>query len=182
MDFWRIIENTTASNEDMDSRAAALTDELIKHDATKVLEFCAEFDRKMDEAYTWDLWGVAYIINGGCGDDSFMDFRSSLISCGKEVFHKAIANAESLISLGRQQLEDLFDEGYLYAPTDAYEKLTGNQPETGVSRKDEPSGDEWEEADESLKNRFPVIWAEFGWEASETEQPPAVSKPWWKFW
>jgi len=52
----------------------------------------------MDEAYTWELWGVAYLINGGCSDYSFMDFRGSLIAMGKEIFDKEISDAESRIT------------------------------------------------------------------------------------
>jgi hypothetical protein len=33
----------------------------------------------MDRGYSWELRGAAYVINDGCGDDTFNDFRSSLI-------------------------------------------------------------------------------------------------------
>lgn len=34
--------------------------------------------------YRRDLWAAAYIIGGGCSDDSFIDFRAGLIAQGHE--------------------------------------------------------------------------------------------------
>ncbi|MFI0445410.1 DUF4240 domain-containing protein [Actinomadura sp. 6N118] len=31
-----------------------------------------------DYAYRHPLWNAAYLIEGGCGDDGFMDFRDGL--------------------------------------------------------------------------------------------------------
>ena len=49
----------------------------------ELIEFHRLFNRAMDDAYIWDLWGAAYLINGGCSDDGFAYFRSWLISRGR---------------------------------------------------------------------------------------------------
>src|SRR5271169_5861141 len=59
-------------------------------------EFAVLFDSMMDRAYSYGLWGAAYVIHGGCGDDAFTDFRASLISRGKEAFERAIRDPDSL--------------------------------------------------------------------------------------
>src|SRR5262249_33752044 len=50
----------------------------------------------LDRAYRWDLWRAAFLIGGGCSDDSFMDFRSWLISLGRDVYERAISDPDSL--------------------------------------------------------------------------------------
>jgi hypothetical protein len=48
--------------------------------------------RQMEEqAFTWDVWGAAYVIEDGCSDDCFRDFRAYLISPGPEAFAAACA-------------------------------------------------------------------------------------------
>ena len=149
---------------------------------SEVLEFCAEFDRRMDESYSWELWGVAYLINGGCSDDSFMDFRGSLIASGKSIFEAAISNPESLMALDKAHLSEMFEEGFVYSGPSAYEALTGEQPVTSVNRRPEPTGLQWEETAESLEQHFPNVWKIYGWEESEVNATPSLKRPWWKFW
>ena len=181
MNFWGIVESSTPRPFSVEGATKRLVSVLTTMGEVEVLEFCREFDRRMDEAYTWELWGVAYLIHGGCGDDSFLDFRSSLIAQGREIYEKAIEDAESLISIDRSELEEMFEEGYSYAPTRAYEQMTGSAPDTGVSRKPEPTGTRWDETRESLQDAFPRAWDVYGWE-DEDSSPPAPRRPWWKLW
>ena len=46
--------------------------------------------------YTWDLWGVAYILKGGCSDDGFEYFRAWLIARGRDFVAQALADPEGL--------------------------------------------------------------------------------------
>jgi hypothetical protein len=163
------------------SAAARLVEHLTSTDEPDVLDFCREFDRKMDEAFTWELWGVAYIVNGVCDDDSFLDFRSSLVAQGQAIYENAIADPESLVLLDKFALDGMFEEGYLYAPATAYEQPKGTQPDTGLTRKSAPSETEWNESLESLARSFPRAWAVYGWEATQP-QPLTAKKSWWKIW
>lgn len=45
--------------------------------------------------YRWDVWAAAYLIGGGCSDDSFMDFRAGLIAQGRDWYQKAAASPAS---------------------------------------------------------------------------------------
>ena len=60
----------------------------------------------MAEAYRWDLWAAAYLIQGGCSDDGFEYFCDWLISLGKHRFEAALRNPDSLAEV----IEDEDDE------------------------------------------------------------------------
>jgi hypothetical protein len=64
-----------------------------------VRSFNAHFDDCEDRAYSYELWAAAYIIGHGCSDDSFSDFRSTLISMGRETFERALEDPESLADM-----------------------------------------------------------------------------------
>jgi hypothetical protein len=50
----------------------------------------------MAESYRWDLWGAAYLINGGCSDDGFDYFRGWLLSQGRAIWQATLADPDSL--------------------------------------------------------------------------------------
>jgi hypothetical protein len=53
----------------------ALRTELRALSLDEIIAFEVAFRRYLNEAYTWDLWGAAYVIHGGCSDDGFEYFR-----------------------------------------------------------------------------------------------------------
>jgi hypothetical protein len=53
----------------------------------------------LDASYREDLWGAAYLINGGCSDDGFDAFRGWLMTQGRTVFARAVAEPDSLAEL-----------------------------------------------------------------------------------
>ncbi len=159
--FWEIISTTKRnSSGDYEKQQAGLEKELLKLTAIEVLEFDNKFRTLRGEVYNWDFWAAAYIINGGCSDDSFSDFRGWLIGQGKTIFEKAVDNVESLSELIETNDGDW--EGLSYVPTDVYEKMSGNEMPTGIQENFEITGDEWDEEGDDLKNKFPKLWAKFG--------------------
>jgi len=182
MEFWTIIESRRQAPLDIESAAAALESALKAMPESDILAFCIEFDRKMDEAYAWPLWGVATLINGGCSDDTFMDFRGGLIASGKEVFDKAIADPESLMDLDGTHLAAMFEEGFVYCGPAAYEAVSGRPPEPRTVGIGSPTGTEWQETRESLQQQFPRAWSVYGWEEAAPDASAPAKKPWWRFW
>lgn len=159
--FWEIIAISKAnSSGDYEKQQSELEKELLKLSAIEILEFDNKFRTLRGEVYNWDFWAAAYIINGGCSDDCFSDFRGWLIGQGKETFENAVDNIENLTKLNETNDGDW--EGLSYIPTDAYENKTGNEMPTGISENFEIKGEEWEEDGDDLKNRFPKLWAKFG--------------------
>lgn len=82
---------------------------------------------------TWNLWGAAYVINGGCSDDCFEYFRGWLVLQGRETFERALANPDSLAV--HPQLEGAAElEEVLYVARTVYQAKTGKEPQVSVQR------------------------------------------------
>ncbi len=182
MEFWKLIEENVSRPLAVAAARETLSKALGQLSPEDVVAFCRTYDEKQNDAYRWDLWGVAYLINGGCSDDSFMDFRSSLILLGESVYQNALGDPESLMQLEESERSELFEEGALYIGAEACEAKGVEAPSReSVS---EPAGEPWEESREDLMARFPRAWSIYGWaETTSVEStPPPPDKPWWKFW
>ena len=161
--FWKIIETSKSKSlGDYEKQQSELEKELTKLTANKVLEFDNKFRNLRGEIYNWNFWAAAYIINGGCSDDCFSDFRGWLIGQGQSIYENAIQNIETLTELNETNDGDW--EGLSYIPTEAYEKKTGNDKPTGIRENFEITGEEWDEDEDDLKNKFPKLWNKFGME------------------
>jgi hypothetical protein len=74
--FWAIIESAQ-SGHPFDE---ALVDVLAARPRQDILEYHERFGELQSALYRWDVWAAAYLIGGGCSDDSFTDFRAGLIA------------------------------------------------------------------------------------------------------
>ena len=190
-EFWGVVDSVTAA-QSMDSKCSLLRDALTELSDDELSGFVEQFDCVDVSLYTWPLWGAAYVIGGGCGDDSFTDFRASLIARGRNVVESAAADPDALAELELSP-DELFYEGFQYV---ALEVAEGRQLELSQSRArlpDDPVGEEWDEND--LPELFPALWRRFGTSSTddeteideteakvETESSPPRSRPWWRFW
>jgi hypothetical protein len=157
--FWEIVEHAhDNAKDDMDEKSdliKGLISQLSKVDAKA---FANIFDSMMDRAYSWPLWGAAYVINGGCGDDTFTDFRASLISRGREAFERALSDPESLSTEDFDE-EAWFYEGYQYAVTDGVEAAVGSVVNRENPHPNEPSGTAW--AEDKVYDLYPQLSEKF---------------------
>src|SRR5262245_65925618 len=110
--FWEIVSaSRVKSGGQMERQLEALREILTHLSLEEIIDYQKHFYECMDQSYTWDLWGAAFIIQGGCSDDDFMDFRSWLISMGKDIFEASLKNVESLVDVvDRPDVEDCFFE------------------------------------------------------------------------
>jgi hypothetical protein len=161
--FWQIIEKSrrVAAN-DFDAQAANLRAKLMTLAPKEVVSFQEHFDRKICDAYRWDLWGAAYLINGGCGDDGFEYFRRWLISRGKATYEAAIKSPDTLAQVEVEEGADFEEFGYVAA--EVYEELTGDDLPPGDSKQpEEPGGDDWDfDDDNEAQERLPKLWKRYG--------------------
>jgi len=163
--FWNLIDQSRReANGDSTVQIENLKTQLAGLDAAEIVEFDRHLGECHDRAYTWDLWGAAFVISGGCSDDGFIDFRAWLISRGKRVFEAALAEPDSLASAVKANDGKCQLEAFLYLATDVWEQLTslpGEEfPEHQIERKEEPDGEPWEEDD--LAERLPNLNRKFG--------------------
>lgn len=182
-EFWKLIGDAhQRSQGDMDRKCELVQKTVESMSPGTAAAFSKHFDESMNRAYTWGLWGAAYVIRGGCGDDTFSDFRASLVSRGQTAFEKAVADPDSLASETYDE-DAWFYEGFQYAVRKGVAVAISPHESTGVPVPDEPIGEPWEESVEVLKERYPLLWANYEkmWAAPsgvQIEKP----KPWWRFW
>jgi len=153
--FWKIIENS--------NKGENLSEEIHKLTEDEIMGYQYWFDYFHFKSYKQDLWAVAYTVLGGCGDDGFDYFRFWLATRGKDVFMKALENADSLCDefddceypsweevsyIPNKIFEEKFGKDF-YAANDTYDfgDLYSSRPEMDL---------EWEEDDtESIKRICP---------------------------
>lgn len=156
--FWKMIENARGvAKGDLGAQVEALTAMLAKVALEELIEFDRHVMWQRARAFTWDLWGAAYLINGGCSDDGFDYFRQWLILQGRANFENALADPDSLAAVAVEEAEC---EGLLSLAAELYLERTGQDiPPDGVRHAKEPTGENWEEDD--LPRRFPRLAAKF---------------------
>lgn len=158
---WEIVDRVHAlSGGDMDEKCETLTAMLSSLNREDAIAFSLFFDAMMDRAYSWPLWGAAYVIHGGCGDDSFSDFRAALISRGRRAYEKALADPDSLAEDDDFDDEAWFYEGYQYAASDGIRIAAGSDVKRARSAPSTPSGTEW--AEDDVNNLYPKLAEKFG--------------------
>ena len=158
--FWKIIASGGKKVlDDQELQLAAIRKELMKLPPKVVQAFSRIYGSKLDEAYRWDVWGAAYVINGGCSDDGFHYFRGWLISRGQETFEKALKEPDSLAKITDPENDWYEFEELEYLPLEVYEKLTGEQmPREADSMPDETQGKQWDfDDDKEVLRRFPKL-------------------------
>ncbi len=123
--FWGLISETrNAAGNDTGKQSELLKDRLSRLSPQAIVAF-AQIRHQLDEgAYTWSLWGAANVIEDGCSDDCFRDFRGYLISLGQDAYEKALANPDSLASVAQDAETGNWENADNVAP-DAYSSVTG---------------------------------------------------------
>ena len=89
-EFWEHIEKTR--RKDPDAHVERLIARLAKLPPNKIIEFAHRWNELHRASYNWNLWGAAYLINGGCSDDGFDYFRDWLLLQGRKVYEGALKN------------------------------------------------------------------------------------------
>jgi hypothetical protein len=120
--FWDLIASSICPRQE--EQLCTLIVELSKLDPDEILAFDIRLWDYLGRANLINLWAAAYLMRGGCSDDSFLYFRCWLISRGYAVFAKALTNPDSLASRTISATDCDF-ELILAAPASAWENQTG---------------------------------------------------------
>ncbi|MFC7583681.1 DUF4240 domain-containing protein [Nonomuraea antimicrobica] len=100
--FWMLIERARDQVPDADDDqavASTATALLSARPAAEIVAAQQAFWDVMAASYRAPLWGAAYLINGGCSDDGFDYFRGWLVTQGREVFERVVADPDTLAEL-----------------------------------------------------------------------------------
>ena len=156
--FWELLEGL-----DPETAGGELAARLDALEPEAIAAFQRHFDEEHARAYTWPLWGAAYLMEGGCSDVGFIDFRYGLISRGQKIFESALADPDSLAVLLDED-DFLSNEEFGYVAGEVYENKTGSEiPRDGASHPADPAGEDWDFDDEDLcAAKLPKLWAKFG--------------------
>ena len=175
--FWTIIDRVHAASPDnMEKKCILLAGELRPLQLDELKSFDDHFTDCFFLAYTWDIWGAAFVICDGCSDDGFMDFRFTLISLGRKPFETALVDVDALVQFDINPDWAQY-EGYQYVSSKVYKELGGKEPPcdcpqcrpAGAPKKKthpkEPAGirfNEWE-----MSSRFPKLAKKYGFKDSD---------------
>ena len=119
--FWRIVDDVRSSADPRDQGAilSALQEQLRKLPSAEIMEWQEIFQFYDDAAYRDELWAASGAMGAHCTDDGFMDFRSWLISQGRDVYMAALRDPESLAEVDTEGQSLNFEE-YAYVAPKAY--------------------------------------------------------------
>lgn len=174
--WWSMIERARAAvgdragdrNSPDDPLPGAVTAELVTLTGPELVDWKVTHVRVTDSAYRHPLWQAAYLIEGGCGDDGFMDFRDGLMLQGREVFTRAVADPDSLADVPVIRLMAA-DKGWVgfeslsYLVRGAYERVVGEVGSLDsalevalrdLDRPHEPAGESWDGEDDDANRRY----------------------------
>ncbi|MFD6029128.1 DUF4240 domain-containing protein [Cellulosimicrobium funkei] len=184
--FWGIVETARErAGAGADDRGAeddplpgALTDLLVERlTADEMLAFVDVAGDVANDAYAWPVWGAAYLVEGGCSDDGFMDFRDGLVLAGRATFERALADPDTLADhpvvaamadggspwFGFESLDSLVGDAWSRATGEDDEAYYAARERTSsVRARSEPAGEQWDfDDDEENARRLPRLTALF---------------------
>jgi len=172
--FWKIIQETRAGARDDEHFLRKIIPRLKKMSPDELMKFEALRCRLDAQAYSWALWGAAYLMTGGgCLDDCFSNFRAWLMSQGRKTFENALKDPDTLADLdnpgtladpNRLRVRVREFEEFMAAAEELYEVKTDEEmPDSvykGVTRPE--LGERWDFDDGGeMKKRYPKLFAKY---------------------
>ena len=161
--FWQLIADTRqAAGNDTGRQSELLEERLSRLPAQQIVDF-ARMRRGLDERlYSWDIWGAAYVIDDGCSDDCFRDFRAYVIYLGRGPYEAALRDPDSLAAVAQDAEEGDWENADDVAP-DAYQSATGEDfPLDDSDLSGTPHGEPWDDEDgDALAQRYPRLAERF---------------------
>lgn len=155
--FWGVLDGIAMGAPDCATATSRLQRSLAALPDSSLEQFAQGWAAWWRTSYNWDLWGAAYLINGGASDDGFDYFRGWLLTRGLARWRLAATNPDTAfddVTPGT----DAECEDILAPLPDAYLARFHRSPPR--LQGEEPDGARWEEAD--LARRLPHLAKRFG--------------------
>lgn len=157
-EFWAIIDKARAeSGGDDEALLEKVRARLKKMRPEEIVSFDVHYDALRFRAYRKELWGAAYLMNGGCSDDGFEYFRAWLISRGGKVYENALLDPDSLADVCDPESDCHELEELMGLAGEAYRSSTGKPLPDRKREFPELTGREWDE--DELESLYPKIAA-----------------------
>jgi hypothetical protein len=158
-----LVEDTRRdAGNDTSRQSDLLRNRLTQLSPAAIVEFARIRHRLDQRAYTWSVWGAAAVIEDGCSDDCFRDFRGYIISLGRGLYEDALRDPDSLASVAQDAETGNWEDADDVAP-DAYSSRTGGDfPLDDSDLSGTPGGASVDLSDEAgLERRYPRLAARF---------------------
>jgi hypothetical protein len=126
--FWTLVDDARTASGARESPGPALIQRLASLSAEEILAFAFELEQERNSLYRWDVWAAAYLIGGGCSDDSFSDFRAGVVALGRDWCERVRTNPDALaehpVVLAAAPTRDyvIFDEAFGYTAAKAFDR------------------------------------------------------------
>lgn len=191
--FWSVVDRV----KDSPQPEVDIKEELRDLPPEEIVSYQEHLDRMRVQAYKWDLWGAACLINAVCPEEDFLGFRYWLISRGRRIYQEAIDNPDSLADLPTYgDHEDhvgvavlLASEDFGHAALTVYKEITGEEMQRGDVVDREPQGELWDVHHdvEEAATRLPRLFAKLCSAGADgpleiSREHSRTGKPWWKSW
>ncbi len=154
--FWNLIaQSRQDAADDIEEQCAALAELLSSLSREELIAFDTLYRDRLDQAYHWDLWAAAYILNGGCSDDIFDYFCDWLIAQGREAYEAALRQPESLADIAQPyacRAEEL-----RYVMGEVYRQKFGTALPSVKRTPTSIQGEEWDE--DTVDSKYPKLAA-----------------------
>lgn len=166
--FWALVDHSALLEANPDAQLADLRVSLNRLQPDQIAEFEQIFDATMRQSYSWNLWGAAYLANGGASDDGFEYFRCWLISKGRIPYETIAVDPDKLANLlAPGSGGDLEFEDFAYVAREAWAAKTGRDWNempvvANMAYDHKPSGLAFSENPTELAKRYPKLWERFG--------------------
>lgn len=119
--FWNVIQevNSSVDGDDQEAVLEATRKKLMEFSAADIARWHQIKGVYMDMAYRNDLWAACAATGTHCSDDGFIDFRSWLISLGRDVYMRVLQDPDSLVDVDIPRAGADF-EAYGYVAIEPY--------------------------------------------------------------
>jgi hypothetical protein len=151
--------------DDPEAQAEVLKELLGQLSVDDVVKFDECFTDANLALYTWNMWGAATLMLGWSSDDVFADFRSWVISLGRETYDRVAADPDALAEVDMEDPEEpAVGELFGSVASEVYEAATGRylgdvdpDRQAPTAPDGDPAGERFERTDEELCRRYPRL-------------------------
>ena len=127
--YWQIVQDSLEeAGGDLECQANVVEQALEKLELGEIVGFELRTDKLLYDTYNSDMWCSAYLMNGGCSDDSFEYFRLWVISRGRAVYDSAKTDPDSLVRAANDNMGQEYDfEPFCYIASTVFRNNTGRE-------------------------------------------------------
>jgi hypothetical protein len=173
--FWEIIERSRArvdrdavrnGNEFHQAQSEQLKAILRDLSLEEIEAYDQRFEYFRSLAFRDDLWCAAFWLDGGCSEDTFMDFRACLVSLGKELYYRVLKDPDAVVELLlRDDVPNLTTGGFQYTASRVYREKTGGRipfRHPAYELPPDSEGEKFNVSDEAeARRRLPKVYARY---------------------